>query len=96
MPAATRLNDNCTGHDACPSVPLVEGSQNVFTNGLPAGRVGDHYYSHGCVVHPGHQDVIAAGSGTVFINGKPAARVGDSVSIGGSVQDGSGNVFIGG
>lgn len=96
MPAATRQGDNCTGHDACPPVPLVEGSPNVFTNGRPAGRVGDHYSSHGCVTHPGHQDVIAAGSGSVFINGIPAARVGDAVSIGGSVQDGSGDVFIGG
>ena len=42
MPAATRLNDNCTGHDACPPVPLVEGSPNVYINGRPAGRVGDH------------------------------------------------------
>ena len=40
--------------------------------------------------------MIAAGSGTVFINGKPAARVGDAVSIGGAVQVGSGDVFIGG
>ncbi len=96
MPAATRLNDNCTGHDACPPVPLAEGSPNVFTNGRPAGRRGDHYASHGCVSHPGHQDVIAAGSSTVFINGRPAARKGDAVSIGGAVQDGSGNVFIGG
>ena len=32
----------------------------------------------------------------VNINGRPAGRVGDSVSIGGAVQDGSGNVFIGG
>ncbi len=96
MPAATRKGDNCTGHDICPAVPLVEGSPNVFINGQPAGRVGDHYASHGCVVHPGHQDVIAAGSGSVFINGKPAARVGDSVSIGGTVQNGSGDVFIGG
>jgi len=96
MPAATRLGDNCTGHDSCPAVPLVEGSPNVFTNGQPSGRVGDHYASHGCVVHPGHQDVIAAGSSTVFINGIPAGRVGDSVSIGGSVRDGSSDVFIGG
>ncbi len=96
MPAATRRNDNCTGHDSCPPVPLVEFSPDVNVNGLGAGRVGDHYASHGCVVHPGHQDVIASGSGTVNINGRPAARVGDFVSIGGSVQDGSGNVFIGG
>ena len=58
--------------------------------------MGDHYSAHGCVTHPGHQDVIAAGSSKVVINGKPAARVGDAVSIGGAVQDGSGNVVIGG
>lgn len=96
MPAATRKGDNCTGHDACPSVPLVEGSPDVFINGRSAGRLGDHYTSHGCVTHSGHQDVIAAGSSSVFINGRPAARVGDAVSIGGAVQDGSGDVFIGG
>lgn len=35
-------------------------------------------------------------SSSVFINGRPAARVGDAVSIGGAVQDGSTDVFIGG
>lgn len=93
---ATRQGDNCTGHDSCPPVPLVECSPDVFINGRGAGRVGDHYSSHGCVVHSGHQDVIASGSSTVFINGKPAGRVGDSVSIGGAVQEGSGDVLIGG
>lgn len=93
---ATRLGDNCTGHDACPPAPLVECSPDVFINGRGAGRVGDHYSSHGCVSHPGHQDVISAGSSTVFINGKPAARVGDPVSIGGAVQGGSADVMIGG
>ena len=76
--------------------PLVECSPNVFINKRGAGRLGDHYSSHGCITHPGHQDVIAAGSSSVFINGRPAARVGDAVSIGGTVQDGSGDVFIGG
>ncbi len=51
---------------------------------------------HGCVVHLPHADQIAAGSSTVFINGIPAARVGDAVSLAGAVQDGSGDVFIGG
>lgn len=96
MPAATRRGDNCTGHDSCPPVPLVECSPNVFINKRGAGRLGDHYAYHGCITHPGHQDVIAAGSSAVFINGKPAARVDDAVSIGGTVQDGSGDVFIGG
>ena len=41
MPAATRQSDCCTGHDACPPVPLVECSPNVIINGLGAGRVGD-------------------------------------------------------
>ena len=53
MPAATRQSDCCTGHDACPPVPLVECSPNVIINGLGAGRVGDHYAAHGCVAHPG-------------------------------------------
>ena len=74
MPAATRKGDQCTGHDACPPVHLVEFSPNVNINKLGAGRVGDHYSTHSCVSHPGHQDVIAAGSSTVFINGRPAAR----------------------
>ena len=96
MPAATRNGDQCTGHDDCPPAPLVEYSPDVNINKLGAGRVGDHYSTHSCVSHPGHQDVIAAGSSTVFTNGRPAARIGDAVSIGGTVQDGSPNVRIGG
>lgn len=96
MAQATRQGDNCTGHDACPPSPLVEFSADVKINGLGAGRVGDHYAAHGCVAHSPHQDVISAGSSSVFINGRPAARRGDAVSIGGSVMEGSGDVFIGG
>lgn len=96
MPAATRKGDCCTGHDACLPVPLEEHSQNVNINKRGAGRVGDHYLSHGCTTHAVHQDVVAAGSSTVFINGIPAARVGDSVFVGGLVRDGSRDVRIGG
>lgn len=96
MAAATRFGDCCTGHDACGAVPLVECSPNVNINGKGAGRLNDKYSSHGCVVHAPHQDSIAEGSSTVFINGLPAARVGDAVVIGGSVKDGSPDVFIGG
>lgn len=96
MPGATRMGDRSTGHDSCQPTRLIEGSPNVFINGQPAGRKGDHYESHGCISHSSHQDVIAAGSSKVFINGRPAARVGDSVSIGGSVATGSSNVSIGG
>lgn len=96
MPSATRQGDRSTGHDACSATALVGCSNDVFINGRGAGRVGDKYASHGCIVHPAHQDNIALGSSSVFINGIPAGRVGDPVSIGGSVGEGSGDVFIGG
>lgn len=96
MPKATRLGDMDTGHDACPPTALVTASDNVIINGKGAGRVGDTYAPHGCDDHPTHAGSISSGSSTVFINGKAAGRVGDSVSCGGSVADGSPNVFIGG
>ena len=96
MSNATRLWDLDTGHDACPPTALVSASTNVFINGKGAGRVGDSYAAHGCVNHPSHSGVIASGSSSVFINGRAAGRIGDAVSCGGSVAEGSSNVFIGG
>lgn len=96
MPAATRHRDYCTGHDLCPAVPLDSRSPNVYINGKGAGRVSDEYDVHGCPAHPGHPDHIEDGSRTVYINGLRAGRVGDPVWMGGSVRDGSPNVYIGG
>lgn len=97
MPAQTRLGDTCTGHDACPPRPLVTGSPNVFVNGRAAVRVGvDAFADHGCPDHSPHSAVVSSGSASVFINGAPAARIGDPVSCGGSVLEGSPNVFTGG
>lgn len=96
MSNATRLGDLDTGHDACPPTALISASTNVFINGKGAGRVGDSYATHGCVNHPSHSGVIASGSSSVFINGRAAGRIGDAVSCGGSVAEGSSNVFIGG
>lgn len=96
MPNATRLGDMDTGHDACAPTALISASSNVIINGKGAGRVGDSYAAHGCVVHLSHSGTIASGSTTVFINGKPAGRIGDSVSCGGSVAEGSGDVIVGG
>lgn len=95
MPAVTRVGDNNTGHDACPPIALSSGSPNVNINGIPAGRVGDPYNPHGCLVHVPHVGNIAAGAPHVFINGKAAGRIGDPVSCGGSVAVGSPNVNIG-
>ena len=96
MAAATRLNDLDTGHDACPPTALQTASADVIINGRGAGRVGDSYVVHGCVNHSPHSGVIASGSATVYINGKPSGRIGDPVSCGGSVAQGSDDVFIGG
>lgn len=92
MPSVTRLGDNDTGHDSCSATALIEGSPNVFCNKKPVGRKGDKYATHGCLVHSSHNDIISGGSSTVRVNGIPIARVGDSVSIGGSVAQGSSNV----
>ena len=101
MPQATRVEDINTGHDMCAPVPLIKGSPNVFINGRQAGRVGDPYAPHKCLIHPVHVGTIGpliktVGSSTVFINGQPAGRVGDAVSCGGSGAVGSPNVIIGG
>ena len=95
MSNATRLGDNDSGHDACPATALVTASSNVYINGKGAGRVGDSYAPHSCIEHPPHTGHIASGSSTVFINGRRAGRIGDAVDCGGSVAQGSNNVFVG-
>lgn len=93
---ATRLGDTDTGHDACPGTVLVSASTDVIINGKGAGRVGDSYSPHGCIVHPSHTAHIISGSSTVIINGLAAARVGDAIDCGGTVATGSPDVIIGG
>lgn len=96
MSSVTRLGDVGSGHDLCPSRNLASASPNVFINGRGAGRVGDSYTAHSCEEHPPHVGVIAAGSQTVFVNGRRIGRIGDGISCGGSVIEGSPNVFAGG
>lgn len=95
MAKAARLGDIGSGHGCFPPTPIVAGSGNVVTNGLPAARQGDPLAPHGCGNCPPHGRSISGGSGTVFINGKPAARAGDGIGCGGSVAAGSGDVLIG-
>lgn len=96
MPAVARLNDTCTGHGCWPSRPNDQGSPNVFCNGRPVHRVGDHWQAHTCPSIPEtHDSVLASGSSGVYVNGKPLGRIGDPVACGSAVQSGSSNVFSG-
>ena len=93
MPAVTRLADRCTGHGGFPPRPNDQGSPNVFVNGIPVHRQGDHWTTHcksGC-----HDGILQTGSGKVFVNGKAIARIGDPITCGSVVAEGSDNVFAG-
>ena len=91
MPAAHRLSDVSTGHGACPPVPTIGGSPNVYFNHLNAQRVGDPYDTH-CL----HDGKCAEGSPDVFVNNLPQVRVGDKVDCGGEAAVGSTNIFTNG
>ncbi|MEM0325112.1 MAG: PAAR domain-containing protein [Candidatus Aenigmatarchaeota archaeon] len=92
--AVVRLGDSCSGHGCFPARNNDQGSPNVFVNGKPAHRVGDHWVTHCCLASC-HDGTASSGSGTVFVNGKPICRVGDSVSCGSTMAQGSPNVFAG-
>ncbi len=96
MPQAARLGDIGSGHGCWPPRQNVQGSGNVFINGIPAHRVGDAWATHCCPNQGCHASVLAVGSGTVFTNGVPQGRIGDLVACGSRVVTGSSNVFIGG
>lgn len=93
MPAITRQGDKDSGHDQCGATPLVTYSPTTYANKKAVGREGDKYDDHGCIVHPSHQDYVKKGSPTVFADGLPIARVDDPVEKGGSVAEGSPNVY---
>ena len=95
MPAVHRHTDICTGHGCYPSRPNIQGSTDVFVNGLGAHRVTDAWAGH-CCGPVCHGSIQAGGSGTVFVNGLPLARIGDPVACGSACATGSPNVFAGG
>lgn len=93
MPSVCRKGDSCTGHGAFPPRVNDAGSPNVFVNGLPAHRLGDHWVTH-CDHTPScHDSVSSGGSPKVFVNGKPLVRIGDAIACGSKVASGSPNVF---
>lgn len=95
MPAATRLNDRCTGHGCFPPRLNTQGSPNVFINSRPAHRQGDSWASHTCGDNT-HSGVTTGGSSKVYVNSRPLARIGDSISCGSVCAEGSTNVIAGG
>lgn len=96
--AVTRLGDKSTGHGCCfIPVPLITASTNVYINNKGCGRRTDAYPEHGgCEIHRPDIDHISGGSTTVFVNGLNIARIGDPIDNGGTVAEGSPNVFVGG
>ena len=92
MPSIVRLGDTGSGHGCFPPRVNDQGSPNVFVNGIPAHRLGDHWTVH-CCSGSCHDSVMAAGSPNVFVNGLPVARIGDGVACGSVAAQGSPNVF---
>lgn len=91
-----RITDVCSGHSPCfPSRPSVEGSPDVFVNGLKAHRQGDLWAEH-CCMGSCHTSVLLTGSQTVFVNGRQLGRIRDPVACGSIVGTASLNVFAGG
>lgn len=68
MPSVSRIGDSM----ACGDV-IVQGSNNVFINGMPVGRIGDGTSGHASWV----PNAMSEGSSTVFANGIGVCRVGD-------------------
>nr|WP_042048276.1 type VI secretion system PAAR protein [Aeromonas simiae] len=91
---AAKVGDIGTDHDGFHPTAIIEGSSDVFIDGIPAARVGDALAPHDKPKNPPHPRSIASGSSTVFINGKPAALTGSAVDCGGVII-GSGTVVIG-
>lgn len=79
---------------------IATGSKDVWINSLPAARAAappsmeDNVI---CAMHgSGVPPMIAQGSDNVYIDSQPAARKGDKTTCGGTIAEGSGDVFIGG
>ncbi|MDT3719430.1 PAAR domain-containing protein [Pseudomonas oryzihabitans] len=83
---AARLGDAVTC-PKCGTTALVQGSVNVFFDGLPAATLG---HACGCGAA-----LSAAVIPNVLINGQPAAVLGSVTNHGGVVIGGSGTVVIG-
>lgn len=88
-----RTTDKTVGHGCFPPQKVLQGSGDVFVEGMPGHRSGDKVQPHGC--HGSHQTKGGRGSSTVFINGKAVQRVTDKADCGSVYISGSSTVFSG-
>ena len=88
MPGIARKDEDAAGGIA------IEGSENVFANGLSVVRIGDRVESHGLPPHSPSPPMVE-GSSTVFVNGIEVCREGDAANCGDTIT-GSSNVSAGG
>jgi len=96
MAQVGRLGDWCTGHCCFPPRPCIQGSTDVFSNGIPVHRQGDMWLVHACPKAVCGGATLAKGSSTVFANSKQMSRIGDPISDGAAVCEFSPDVFAGG
>jgi len=96
MPAVARLGDACTGHGCYPPRQNVEGSSNVFVNGIACHAEGDAWIPHGCGVCTPHGGSAGTTGKKVYVNGDEISTVGTPVDCGSTIAEGSSNVFAGG
>ena len=99
MPAVARQGDPTTTGHGCDGTTTVVGptgaGSKVYANNIAVECKGNPTAAHtirsgnNCVPH---NAVINVGSGNVFVGNIAIARVGDSTD-GGSITDGSPNVF---
>ena len=97
MPPAARITDINAGCPVSPPTPIIAGSPNVITVGMPQARLSDPHMPHPLPPPvPPHPVIQAAGSGTVLTNSLPSARIGDFAAGCTSVSTGAPTVIIGG
>jgi uncharacterized Zn-binding protein involved in type VI secretion len=83
MPGIARKDEDTAGGLA------IQGSENVFVNGISAVRIGDSIQGHG--ISPHSSPVMSEGSDNVFVNSIGVCREGDAASCGHTIT-GSSNV----
>lgn len=83
MPDIAVIGSMSSGHDECPPVPAITGSDLMSVNDKPVVRIGDRFQTHACPNHDPHSGIVTTGSSIVSIEGIPVAFVGCQIGGGG-------------